>query len=80
MDEVARLWIDALAAVLGAEPLSDADADELLALAGVAAHASQRTAAPLSCYLAARSGTAPDEAHRVAEALAARFVPPARPL
>jgi hypothetical protein len=39
----------------------------LLDLARVAAHSSERFAAPLACWLAARSGTAPAEAQRIAE-------------
>jgi len=43
---------------------------ELLALAGVAAHASERIAAPISCWLVARSGRSVEEARQLADALA----------
>ena len=45
-----------VAHALGLEPLSAADANALLAMAGTAAHASERLAAPLCTYLAGRSG------------------------
>ena len=57
-----RTWIDRYAAELGVAALDDGDVDALLALAGVAAHASERTAAPLSCWLAAASGVSPKDA------------------
>jgi hypothetical protein len=44
--------------------------DTLLALAGTAAHASERTAAPIACYMVGRAGMAADEAGRVAEEVA----------
>ena len=52
----AREWIAAFAARLGVDPPDDAEVDRLLALAGTAAHASERTAAPLACWLAGRAG------------------------
>ncbi len=45
-----------VAHALGVESLSDRDADTLLDIAGTAAHASERLAAPLCTYLAGRSG------------------------
>lgn len=41
---------------LGVDPPDQATIDTLLELAGVAAHASQRTAAPIACYLVGRAG------------------------
>jgi ribosomal protein L12E/L44/L45/RPP1/RPP2 len=57
-------WLDRYAAALGVPPITGDDVESLLSLAGVAAHASERTAAPISCYLAALSG------RPIAEALA----------
>ena len=51
-----------VAHALGVESLSDADANDILAMAGVAAHASERLAAPLCAYLAGRSGRSLDDA------------------
>jgi hypothetical protein len=56
-----REWIDAFAAALGTPAPDDTQFSRLLELAGVAAHASQRTAAPVACWLAARSGRGIDE-------------------
>jgi hypothetical protein len=63
-------WIRAFAEQLGIEPLSEADVEALLDLAGVAAHASERLAAPLTCYLVGRAGVAPADALATAQALA----------
>jgi hypothetical protein len=62
-------WIAAFAAALN-EPLpSDAELGELLKLASVAAHASERRAAPIACFLAARAGVEPERARLVAETI-----------
>lgn len=71
MDDAAvRRWVDRYAAALGTDPPDDAEVDALLGLAGVAAHAAVRQAAPLSCWLAARAGCSPAEALLVARSLA----------
>ena len=49
-------WIGGFAAALGAEAPDEATTGELLELAAVAAHASERIAAPIACYLAGRDG------------------------
>jgi hypothetical protein len=48
-------WIAAFAAEIGAEPPSVEEIRALLELAGDAAHASERTAAPISCWIAGRT-------------------------
>lgn len=65
-----REWVAEFARALGTEPPDDAEFTALLELAGVAAHASQRTAAPVSCWLAARAGVTPAAALAHARALA----------
>lgn len=65
-----REWIQAFAAALGVPPPGDDEVSTLLELAGVAAHASQRTAAPVACWLAAAAGRAPDEALAIARSVA----------
>ncbi len=50
-------WIEAFAADLGIAPPDAATVEQLLALAGVAAHASERVAAPIACWLIGRAGT-----------------------
>jgi hypothetical protein len=67
-----REFADEVARALGVEPLSDADADLLLATAGVAAHASERLAAPLTTYLAGRSGRPLDEVLAAVKAITER--------
>ena len=54
-------YVRSLAAQLGVDPLDDATIDTLLELAGVAAHSSERIAAPLACYLVGRAGADPAE-------------------
>jgi hypothetical protein len=55
-------WIAAFAAAGGTTPPTAAERDALLELAGVAAHSSERTAAPITCWVAARAGLSPAEA------------------
>ncbi len=64
-------WIRAFAEELGVEPLSDEQVEALLDLAGVAAHSSERLAAPLTCYLVGRAGTDGVEALATARRMAA---------
>lgn len=54
--------LTALGERLGTNPPSDDERATLLAMAGVAAHASERWAAPLACWMAGRAGVAPDQA------------------
>ena len=62
-------WIDRFAAALGiAAPTAD-EREALLELAGVAAHASERIAAPIACWMSARAGVAPDAAHAAASGI-----------
>jgi Domain of unknown function (DUF6457) len=60
-------WIAAFAREAGVEPPSVQEIRELLELAGTAAHASERTAAPLACWIAGRSGTPLAELRAAAE-------------
>jgi hypothetical protein len=55
-------WIAAFAARLGVEPPTPEVVDALLDLAGVAAHASERTAAPIACWLVGQTGLSPTAA------------------
>jgi hypothetical protein len=48
-------WITAFAQQAGVEPPTPKEVDELLQLAATAAHASERTAAPIACWVAGRS-------------------------
>jgi hypothetical protein len=62
-------WIAAFAARLGVDAPDEGTITTLLELAGVAAHASERTAAPIACWLAGRTGTSPTDALAVAQSL-----------
>jgi hypothetical protein len=53
----AQEWIEAFAALLDTAPPSAEEVEQILELAATAAHASERLAAPVACWLAARSGT-----------------------
>jgi hypothetical protein len=60
-------WLTAFAEKIGA-PAPDRDQmDEILRLAAVAAHASERIAAPIACYLTGIAGRSLDEAIDAAE-------------
>jgi hypothetical protein len=63
-------WIRTFAEELGVTAPTQAEMDEILRLAAVAAHASERIAAPIACWLAGGSGRSLSEARETAEALA----------
>jgi len=63
-------WLDMFSREIGVQAPSEEDVESLLALAGVAAHAAERTAAPISCWLAALAGRSPSEALAVARRIA----------
>jgi hypothetical protein len=60
-------WIAAFAAETGGERPTAEEIRGLLDLAGRAAHASERTAAPLACWIAGRSGLPLEELLDAAE-------------
>ena len=66
----AEEWIAAYAARLGAAAPAAGEVDAILALAGVAAHASERKAAPVACWVAARAGVDLERAMTIAQELA----------
>jgi hypothetical protein len=66
----ARDWIDAYAEQLGIPAPTDDELRAILDLAGEAAHASQRIAAPVACWLAAKAGRSLDEARALAREVA----------
>jgi hypothetical protein len=67
----AREWIDAYAEQLGVPAPSSSEWSVLLELAGVAAHSSERVAAPVSCWVAAQAGLSPEQALAAARELPA---------
>jgi hypothetical protein len=65
----AEEWIRRFAKELEVEPPSEGEMAELLDLAAVAAHASERRAAPLACWLAAAAGRASEELMDIARGI-----------
>lgn len=64
-------WLVEFAGRAGvASPTGD-EIEALLALAGIAAHASERTAAPLTCWIAARAGLSAEHALELARQIEA---------
>ena len=66
----AEEWVSRYARALGVAPPTPEEIDGILRLASVAAHSSERRAAPVACWLAARAGLDPEAARA-----AASFVP-----
>jgi hypothetical protein len=66
----AKEWIEAFAAKLGTAPPTTDEFKQLLDLAAEAAHASERVAAPVACWVAARAGVPPAEALQHAREIA----------
>lgn len=62
-------WVAAFAAAAGVPAPDPAQTEALLQLAAVAAHASERTAAPITCWLAAIAGISPTDALTLAESI-----------
>jgi len=73
-------WLQEFAREAGARAPDAGEIDQLLALAGTAAHASERTAAPITCWIAGRSPLTLqqllDAAARLAQADQAEASPP----
>jgi len=60
-------WLAEFAEKLGLDPPTEAEIAALLDIAATAAHASERTAAPIACWLAGRSGRPLDDLRDAAE-------------
>jgi Domain of unknown function (DUF6457) len=60
-------WLAEFAEKLGLDPPTEPEIDALLEIAATAAHASERTAAPIACWLAGRSERPLDELRDAAE-------------
>ena len=62
-------WVRTFAEQAGAKPPSQEEMDEILRLAAVAAHASERIAAPIACWIAGTTGRPVSELRELAEGL-----------
>ncbi len=69
-DMNANQWLAAFAEKLGTTPPSTEEFKQLLDLAGEAAHASERVAAPVACWVSAKAGVPPAEALEIAKTVA----------
>jgi hypothetical protein len=65
----AEEWLTAFAEKIGASAPDREQMDEILRLAAIAAHASERVAAPIACYLTGVSKRSLDEAIEAAESI-----------
>jgi Domain of unknown function (DUF6457) len=63
----AREWIDAFAAEIGAEPPTADEFKAILDLAAVAAHSSERIAAPVACWIGGAAGASLADLQAAAE-------------
>jgi Domain of unknown function (DUF6457) len=68
----AKEWIARYADRLGVEAPSGQDFGVLLEVAAEAAHASERVAAPVACWVAATAGRSPEDALADARAVSAQ--------
>jgi Domain of unknown function (DUF6457) len=66
----AKQWIAAYAEQLGIEPPTAAELKAILDLAAEAAHASERIAAPVACWLSAKAGRSLEESLSLAREVA----------
>lgn len=71
----ARSWIEEYARALGMPAPSADEQKVLLSLASVAANASERLAAPISCWMVALSGRSPTQGLALARQLAESATP-----
>ena len=63
-------WLAEFAEKLGVDPPTEDEVVALLDIAATAAHSSERTAAPIACWLAGRTDLSLDELRVLAEAVA----------
>jgi hypothetical protein len=65
----AKEWIAAYAEELGTEPPTADELKAILDLAAEAAHASERIAAPVACWLSAKAGRSLEESLALAQGI-----------
>jgi hypothetical protein len=63
----AREWIDAFAGEIGADPPTNDELKQILDLAAVAAHGSERIAAPVACWMGGTVRASLEELQAAAE-------------
>ena len=65
----AEEWVRQFAAELGAEPPTSDDLDQILKLAAIAAHGSERTAAPVACWIGGQTGHSAESLREIAKGI-----------
>lgn len=65
----AKQWVEAFASRLGTDAPTSEEFSALLDLAAEAAHSSERVAAPVACWVAARAGADPEAALEAARGI-----------
>jgi Domain of unknown function (DUF6457) len=63
-------WIRAFCEEIGTSPPSDEQVEAILRIAAIAAHSSERIAAPIACWAGGASGCSLEELLAAAEGLA----------
>jgi hypothetical protein len=66
----AQEWIERFAAEVRGEPPTEEEFNAMLDLAAVAAHASERVAAPVACWIGGASDRSLEELQAIAERIA----------
>ena len=69
MSKTVQEWLNAYAEKIGGEAPNETEVNDLLSIAGIAAHSSERTAAPLTCYMIGKYGLSPNDALNFAKEL-----------
>jgi hypothetical protein len=59
-------WVRAFCAEIGVDAPTAEEEEQLLELASIAAHSSERPAAPLACWVAGKSDRSPGELGEIA--------------
>jgi Domain of unknown function (DUF6457) len=65
----AQEWVRTFAEAAGAKPPTEDEIDEILRLAAVAAHSSERIAAPIACWIAGTTGRPISELRELGETI-----------
>ena len=68
----AKAWIASFSRELGVDPPTAEQFGAILDLAAEAAHASERVAAPVACWVSARAGHSPEDSLALARRISAK--------
>jgi Domain of unknown function (DUF6457) len=65
----AEEWVRRFAAELGTDAPSAEEIDQILKLAAIAAHGSERTAAPVACWVGGQAGRSAESLREIAKGI-----------